>query len=44
LLAVDVEQVREEMPQVHEHLGRFGDHLPAPIKAQLEALEERLSA
>jgi phosphoenolpyruvate carboxykinase (GTP) len=43
LLAVDVEQVREEMPQVHEHLGRFGEHLPAAIKAQLDALEQRLS-
>jgi phosphoenolpyruvate carboxykinase (GTP) len=43
LLAVDVEQVREEMPQVHEHLGRFGEHLPAAIKAQLEALEQRLN-
>jgi phosphoenolpyruvate carboxykinase (GTP) len=43
LLAVDVEQVREEMPQVHEHLGRFGEHLPAAIKSQLDALEQRLS-
>jgi phosphoenolpyruvate carboxykinase (GTP) len=43
LLAVDVEQVKAEMPQVHEHLARFGEHLPAPLRAQLEALEQRLS-
>jgi phosphoenolpyruvate carboxykinase (GTP) len=43
LLKVDVDQVREELPQVHEHLGRFGEHLPAPIRAQLDALEQRLS-
>jgi phosphoenolpyruvate carboxykinase (GTP) len=42
LLTVDADQVREELPQVHEHLGRFGTHLPAAIKAQLDALEERL--
>jgi phosphoenolpyruvate carboxykinase (GTP) len=44
LLTVDADQVREELPQVHEHLGRFGKHLPAAIKAQLDALEARLSA
>jgi phosphoenolpyruvate carboxykinase (GTP) len=43
LLAVDVEQVRAELPQVHEHLARFGEHLPAAVRAQLEALEQRLS-
>jgi len=43
LLAVDAEQVKAEMPQVHEHLARFGEHLPAPLRAQLEALEQRLS-
>jgi len=30
------------MPQVEEHLARFGDDLPDEIKAQLEALKERL--
>jgi phosphoenolpyruvate carboxykinase (GTP) len=43
LLAVDAEQVKAEMPQVHEHLARFGEHLPAQLRAQLEALEQRLS-
>jgi phosphoenolpyruvate carboxykinase (GTP) len=42
LLTVDPAQVREELPQVSEHLARFGDRLPAPVHAQLEALERRL--
>jgi phosphoenolpyruvate carboxykinase (GTP) len=42
LLTVDPEQVREELPQVKEHLAKFGDRLPAQIHAQLEALEQRL--
>ncbi len=39
---MDTEQVKEELPQVHEHLAKFGDHLPAPVRAQLDALEQRL--
>jgi phosphoenolpyruvate carboxykinase (GTP) len=42
LLAVDTEQVRQELPQVQEHLAKFGDRLPAPVRAQLEALEQRV--
>jgi phosphoenolpyruvate carboxykinase (GTP) len=42
LLTVDPEQVRSELPQVREHLARFGDELPAPVRAQLDQLEERL--
>src|SRR3954447_23206001 len=42
LLTVDAEQVKEELPQVHEHLAKFGDRLPEQVHAQLEALEERL--
>ncbi len=30
------------MPQLEEHLARFGDDLPAEIQAQLEALKKRL--
>jgi phosphoenolpyruvate carboxykinase (GTP) len=43
LLAVDTEQVKQELPQVQEHLAKFGDRLPAPVHAQLEALEKRVS-
>jgi phosphoenolpyruvate carboxykinase (GTP) len=42
LLTVDAAQVKEELPQVQEHLAKFGDRLPAPVHAQLEALEQRL--
>jgi phosphoenolpyruvate carboxykinase (GTP) len=43
LLNVDDELVREQLPQVKEHLARFGDRLPDGIRRQLEALEQRLS-
>ncbi len=42
LLSVDDEALRAQMPQLEEHLARFGDDLPAEIQAQLEALKERL--
>jgi phosphoenolpyruvate carboxykinase (GTP) len=42
LLAVDEDAVRSELPQIREHLGKFGDRLPEPLRAQLEALEQRL--
>jgi phosphoenolpyruvate carboxykinase (GTP) len=43
LLAVEPEQWRAQLPQVHEHFARFGDRLPPEIRHQLEALEKRLS-
>ncbi|MBA3866474.1 MAG: phosphoenolpyruvate carboxykinase (GTP) [Solirubrobacterales bacterium] len=43
LLSVDVDRVREQLPQVREHLDKFGDDLPTPVRAQLEALEARLA-
>jgi phosphoenolpyruvate carboxykinase (GTP) len=42
LLSVDDDALRAQMPQVEEHLARFGDDLPAEIQSQLEALKERL--
>jgi phosphoenolpyruvate carboxykinase (GTP) len=42
LLTVDPELVRAQLPQVEEHLARFGDALPDEVHAQLEALKERL--
>jgi phosphoenolpyruvate carboxykinase (GTP) len=42
LLSVDAELVRQQLPQVREHLAKFGDRLPAQLSAQLEALEARL--
>jgi phosphoenolpyruvate carboxykinase (GTP) len=42
LLTVDPELFKQQLPQVREHLDRFGERLPAAITAQLEALEARL--
>ena len=42
LLQVDPELVREQLPQMKEHLARFGDRLPAEVQAQLDALERRV--
>jgi phosphoenolpyruvate carboxykinase (GTP) len=44
LLTVDPEQVRDELPQVREHLAKFGDRLPKQVHEQLEALESRVGA
>jgi phosphoenolpyruvate carboxykinase (GTP) len=42
LLSVDTELVKAQLPQVREHLAKFGDKLPAEVGAQLEALAARL--
>jgi phosphoenolpyruvate carboxykinase (GTP) len=42
LLEVDPECWREQLPQMREHYERFGDQLPDALRAQLEALEQRL--
>jgi len=44
LLTVDVEAVKGELPQIEEHFAKFGDDLPAELRAQLDALKERLDA
>jgi phosphoenolpyruvate carboxykinase (GTP) len=44
VLAVDPDALREQLPQIKEHLSQFGDQLPAELKAQLDALERRLGA
>jgi phosphoenolpyruvate carboxykinase (GTP) len=44
LLAVDPGQWKAQLPQVREHLAKFGDRLPDALTAQLTALEERLRA
>ncbi len=43
LLEVDPEQWQAQLPQLHEHYARFGDHLPEELRAQLEELERRLA-
>jgi phosphoenolpyruvate carboxykinase (GTP) len=44
VLEVDVDALREQLPQVREFLAKFGDDLPAEVSAQLDALEGRLAA
>ena len=43
LLSVDTEALQAQLPQVEEHLGRFGDDLPDEIRSQLDALKRGLS-
>jgi phosphoenolpyruvate carboxykinase (GTP) len=43
VLTVDDAALREQLPQVKEHLAQFGDRLPKELRAQLDALEERLN-
>ena len=43
LLEVDPEALKAQLPQVEEHLARFGDGLPDQLQAQLKALKERLA-
>jgi phosphoenolpyruvate carboxykinase (GTP) len=44
LLTVEDDTLREELDQVREHLAKFGDDLPAPVREQFETLERRLAA
>ncbi|CAB4918827.1 unannotated protein [freshwater metagenome] len=44
LLSVDADAVRAELPQVREHLDRFGVSLPSTLRDELAALESRLGA
>ncbi len=42
LLEVDVEGWKEQLPQMRQHYAKFGDNLPAELRAQLAELEKRL--
>jgi phosphoenolpyruvate carboxykinase (GTP) len=44
LLGMDAADWREELPSMHEHFAKFGDQLPAPLREQLNTLQERLGA
>jgi phosphoenolpyruvate carboxykinase (GTP) len=44
LLEVDVEGWKAQLPQIRQHYAEFGEKLPAALHAQLDALEQRLSA
>jgi phosphoenolpyruvate carboxykinase (GTP) len=42
LLEVNHDLWIEQLPQMHEHYGRFGEKLPEELRAQLEELKRRL--
>ena len=42
LLSVEPELIKQQIPQVREHLDRFGDRLPQQLRDQLASLEGRL--
>ncbi|HSC02154.1 MAG TPA: phosphoenolpyruvate carboxykinase (GTP) [Solirubrobacteraceae bacterium] len=42
LLEVDSKCWLEQLPQIHEHYGRFGKRLPQELRDQLHELERRL--
>jgi phosphoenolpyruvate carboxykinase (GTP) len=44
LTRVDPEEWKAELPSLHEHFAQFGGRLPGALRAQLEALEQRLNA
>ena len=44
LLKVDDQAVAAQLPQIEEHLAKFGDDLPDEIRNQFEALKTRLGA
>jgi phosphoenolpyruvate carboxykinase (GTP) len=42
-LEVDLDEAKAEIDQTQEHLARFGDQLPRPIRKQFDELKSRLS-
>jgi phosphoenolpyruvate carboxykinase (GTP) len=44
LLEVDPDCWLQQLPQIHEHYGRFGKKLPAELRNQVHDLEHRLKA
>jgi len=43
VLDAPVDELRQQLPQMREHLATFGDDLPDELSAQMDALEKRLS-
>ena len=44
LLEVDVDGWIAQLPQIKAHYAKFGDKLPAELRAQLDVLERRLQS
>ena len=43
LLAVDKDALKKDMADAEEYLAKFGDRVPARLRAQLEAQQARLA-
>jgi len=43
LLRVDIGEWKNEVPGIREHFATFGNHLPAELMNQVDALEKRLN-
>jgi phosphoenolpyruvate carboxykinase (GTP) len=39
---VDADDLRDQIPQMQQHFAQFGDRLPERIRAQMQALEDRV--
>jgi phosphoenolpyruvate carboxykinase (GTP) len=44
LLATDIAGWQGEIPLIEQHYAKFGDHLPAALRRELEQLKQRLAA
>jgi len=44
LLTVDIEGWRAEVPRIRAHFDKFGSHMPAALKQEVDKLEQRLQA
>jgi len=44
LLDVDIDGWLRELPLIEEYYAQFGDHLPAALTAELDAMRARLEA
>jgi phosphoenolpyruvate carboxykinase (GTP) len=42
LLSVDVDEWRDEVPEIEKYYDEFGDHVPVALVSQLDALRRRL--
>ncbi len=42
ILAFEPGEWKEQIPSIEEHYAKFGDHLPAELKTQLETLKKNL--
>ncbi len=44
LLSINTDEWLADIPRIREHFAKFGDRLPAGLKAEVDSLEQRLKA